>query len=114
MSSCLLLSGGLDSVALCYLERPALALTIDYGQLAAEAEINAAEAVCQSTSIRHHVLRADCACRSRCHERKSNRAHTFVTITRMVAIPKSVVSYICGLGVHSVATNGNYYWNGSI
>jgi len=43
----MLLSGGLDSAAVAALERPARALFIDYGQLPAEAEREAARAVAQ-------------------------------------------------------------------
>lgn len=61
MSEAILLSGGVDSVALAYWRRPAVAFTIDYGQLAAEAEIAASEAVARSLAIRHEVLRVDCS-----------------------------------------------------
>lgn len=37
----ILLSGGMDSMALAYLERPDIAFTINYGQRCAEAEIKA-------------------------------------------------------------------------
>ena len=38
MNTALLLSGGMDSIALAYWKRPDIALTIDYGQAAADAE----------------------------------------------------------------------------
>ncbi|HWX23328.1 MAG TPA: 7-cyano-7-deazaguanine synthase [Candidatus Binatia bacterium] len=60
MSLGLLLSGGMDSVALAYWKRPAFAYTVDYGQLAADGEIRAAAAVCEQLAITHRVLRADC------------------------------------------------------
>ena len=60
MSVGLLLSGGMDSVALAYWKRPAFAYTVDYGQLAAEGEIRAAAAVCGELSIKHRIVRADC------------------------------------------------------
>lgn len=56
----LLLSGGLDSTALAWKERPEIALTIDYGQLPVNGEIRASRAVCQALDIRHEVLRVDC------------------------------------------------------
>jgi len=56
----LLLSGGLDSTALAWQERPEIALTIDYGQLPVSGEIRAARAVCQALSLRHEILRVDC------------------------------------------------------
>ena len=60
MRVALLLSGGMDSVALAYWKRPEFAYTIDYGQLAAEGEIRAAAAVCEALGIHHRILFADC------------------------------------------------------
>lgn len=57
----ILLSGGLDSIALAYWQRPRVAVTIDYGQRPAKAELIAAAAVCEALDIRHEVLRVDCA-----------------------------------------------------
>lgn len=57
----LLLSGGMDSIALAYWKRPDLAFTIDYGQAPAPAEIAAARQVCDELEIDHHVIRADCS-----------------------------------------------------
>jgi 7-cyano-7-deazaguanine synthase len=56
----LLLSGGQDSTALAWRERPDLALTIDYGQLPALGEIRASRAVSRALGLRHEVLRVDC------------------------------------------------------
>lgn len=42
MTTALLLSGGMDSVSIAWWLRPDVALTIDYGQKPAEAEIDAA------------------------------------------------------------------------
>jgi 7-cyano-7-deazaguanine synthase len=56
----LLLSGGMDSICLAYWKRPDVAFTINYGQLSADGEIQAASAVCQSLSIRHEVISIDC------------------------------------------------------
>jgi 7-cyano-7-deazaguanine synthase len=56
----LLLSGGMDSVALAWGLRPDLAITIDYGQIAANAEIQAAAVVCAAIGLRHRVIRVDC------------------------------------------------------
>src|ERR1044071_7215477 len=61
MSTGLLLSGGMDSTALAYWKRPQVAYSIDYGQLPAEGEIRAAEAVCAALSVRHRVVKADCS-----------------------------------------------------
>ena len=56
-----LLSGGIDSTALCYVCRPDLAVTVDYGQIVAKSEIAAARNVCLELEIRHLVIRCDCA-----------------------------------------------------
>ncbi len=55
----LLLSGGMDSIAIAYMVRPKFALTIDYGQRAAGAELRAAEAVSAELGISHHTLSPD-------------------------------------------------------
>jgi 7-cyano-7-deazaguanine synthase len=59
MSTALLLSGGMDSVAIAYWKRPEFAVTVDYGQLAAPAEVRAAGAVCGMLGITHRIVRAD-------------------------------------------------------
>ena len=50
----------MDSIALAYLKRPKYAFTLDYGQKAALAEINAARQVSKELSIDHHIIRVDC------------------------------------------------------
>ena len=57
----LLLSGGMDSIAIAWWKRPQVAFTVDYGQRAANAEIAAASTVCEALGIRHEVVRADCS-----------------------------------------------------
>lgn len=52
----LLLSGGLESTALCYLCRPELCITIDYGQPSFDGEQRAAGFFCRSLSIEHQVI----------------------------------------------------------
>lgn len=59
MKTALLLSGGMDSIAVAYWRHPAIALTIDYGQRPAPAEVRAATAVAKALDIEHHVLRID-------------------------------------------------------
>jgi len=59
MKTCLLLSGGMDSIALAYWKRPDLAITIDYGQLAASAEIDASKAITKRLGIEHIILELD-------------------------------------------------------
>lgn len=60
MKSALLLSGGMDSIAIACWKRPELAFTVDYGQLSADGEIQAAAAVCSSLNIPHEVITVDC------------------------------------------------------
>lgn len=60
MKSALLLSGGMDSVSIAWWKRPQFAITIDYGQKAAEAEKNASTAVCRQLNIEHHIVTVDC------------------------------------------------------
>jgi 7-cyano-7-deazaguanine synthase len=59
MKTALLLSGGMDSIALAWWKRPGVAFTVDYGQLAAAAEIEASAAVCRALGVPHQVLRFD-------------------------------------------------------
>jgi len=61
MSAGLLLSGGMDSVALAYWKRPAFAYTVNYGQASFEGELRASLAVSASLGITHHVVVADCS-----------------------------------------------------
>jgi len=51
----------MDSIALLWLERPALAITIDYGQRAAQSEMQASRAVCAEIGIEHVGVSADCS-----------------------------------------------------
>jgi 7-cyano-7-deazaguanine synthase len=60
MSVGILLSGGMDSTALTYWKKPDVALTIDYGQVCAEAEIQAATQICKELTIEHEIISADC------------------------------------------------------
>lgn len=60
MKTALLLSGGMDSVSLAWWKRPDLAITLNYGQLAAAAEIAASRAVCDHLNIQHEVIEVDC------------------------------------------------------
>lgn len=57
----LLLSGGMDSISIAWWKRPRYAITIDYGQKPAEAEIAAAKAICTRLDIRHEIVRVDCS-----------------------------------------------------
>jgi 7-cyano-7-deazaguanine synthase len=60
MRAGLLLSGGMDSIAVAYWKRPDVAITIDYGQVPAQAEIRAARAVCEELRIPHEEIHVDC------------------------------------------------------
>lgn len=59
MKRALLLSGGMDSIALAWWLRPEFAITIDYGQRPAKAEIEASAQVSKSLGIPHRVVRVD-------------------------------------------------------
>lgn len=60
MKTALLLSGGMDSLSLAWWKRPDIAITLDYGQLAAAAEIAASTAICKRLDIEHHIVSIDC------------------------------------------------------
>ena len=60
MNKAILLSGGIDSIALAYWKRPALAITVDYGQLAAAGEHRAATQVSRKLGLQHEVISVDC------------------------------------------------------
>ncbi len=55
MSSVLLLSGGMDSIAVAHWLRPEFAVTVDYGQRSAEGEIRAASAVAGELGLTHFI-----------------------------------------------------------
>jgi Queuosine biosynthesis protein QueC len=57
----LLLSGGMDSISIAWWKRPDIAITIDYGQRAGLAEVEAAVAVCLEVGIKHEIVRVDCS-----------------------------------------------------
>lgn len=59
MTEALLLSGGMDSIAIAWWRRPAIGITIDYGQGPAPGEIRAAAAVADQLGMQHVVIRSD-------------------------------------------------------
>lgn len=61
LKTALLLSGGMDSLAIAWWKRPQLAITIDYGQKAAEAEKLASKTICGQLGIEHSIIRVDCS-----------------------------------------------------
>lgn len=60
MRTALLLSGGMDSICIAWWKRPDVAITIDYGQLAAKAELQASRTICNVLKIEHHIISIDC------------------------------------------------------
>lgn len=84
MKTALLLSGGMDSIAIAWWKRPDIALTLDYGQQAANAEIKAATATCEALGIEHHIIRIDC--RSLIRGYGWYRYGSECTIERLVAV----------------------------
>lgn len=60
MKTGLLLSGGMDSLSIAWWKRPDIAFTLDYGQLAAEAEIAASQTICRRLNINHEIIQVDC------------------------------------------------------
>jgi len=50
----------MDSLSLAWWKRPDIAFTIDYGQLAADAEISASIAICKKLGIAHNIIHIDC------------------------------------------------------
>jgi len=61
MKTAILLSGGIDSVALVFWKRPEVAYTVDYGQLSVLGEIRAARQVCKLLKLHHEIIEVDCA-----------------------------------------------------
>jgi 7-cyano-7-deazaguanine synthase len=59
VKAALLLSGGIDSAAVGFWKRPSCAITIDYGQAPAEAEIRAASIIANELRIPHEIIRID-------------------------------------------------------
>ncbi|MBQ1500345.1 MAG: 7-cyano-7-deazaguanine synthase [Sphingomonas sp.] len=56
-----LLSGGMDSIALTFWQKPDFVITIDYGQRAASTELEVAAQVAHSLGIQHEVIHVDCS-----------------------------------------------------
>ena len=56
-----LLSGGVDSIALTFWQQPDCAITIDYGQRSASTELEVAAQVAGSLGIDHEVIHVDCS-----------------------------------------------------
>jgi len=64
MDACMkavLLSGGIDSIALAHWKRPDIAITIDYGQKAARTEIAVASTISSELNMAHETIQIDCS-----------------------------------------------------
>ena len=59
--SAILLSGGMDSIALAYWKRPEIAITINYGQKPFLSEVNSSKEVAKALGMEHIVLNIDCS-----------------------------------------------------
>jgi 7-cyano-7-deazaguanine synthase len=57
MATAILLSGGIDSVALAFWKRPDYAITVDYGQASAETELRISQRVAAEFRIVHQFVR---------------------------------------------------------
>ena len=57
----ILLSGGMDSIALAYWKRPAVAITINYGQKPAHAEVLSSKEVAKTLGMEHIIIDIDCS-----------------------------------------------------
>ncbi|GHC88084.1 7-cyano-7-deazaguanine synthase [Pseudorhodoferax aquiterrae] len=117
MRELLLLSGGVDSAALAAWRRPALALTIDYGQRAASAEIHASQQICAALTVPHEALTASvkhlgsgvmAGQRSSPHSENEEfwpfRNQYLITLAAMVAIQRGLDAVVIG----TVATDGRH------
>jgi 7-cyano-7-deazaguanine synthase len=105
----LLLSGGMDSAALAFWKRPALAITIDYGQASARGEIRAATQIATELNIAHEIIQLDCSALgsgdlagkpaiagSPAPEWWPYRNQFLVTVAAMKAIPLGITSLLVG------------------
>lgn len=61
MRTALLLSGGMDLLSIAWWKRPEVAITLDYGQKAAGAEVDVSCRICAQLGIEHHIVRVDCS-----------------------------------------------------
>ncbi len=125
MSVGILLSGGMDSIALSYWKRPQHAYTVNYGQAPFEGELRAAEAVASALGMVHHIVAADCrALGSGDMAGRPKSAHApvsewwpfrnqlIVTLAAMRAIEDGVTELLVGSvgtdGTHADGTPGFY------
>ena len=57
----ILMSGGMDSISVAWWRRPDVAIFVDYGQRAAQAEFDAGAAACAAMGLQHEAIRVDCS-----------------------------------------------------
>ena len=113
----ILLSGGMDSIALAYWQRPAVAFTVAYGQAAAIAEISAAGQVASLLDMRHEIITVDCSSLGSGHMAGTNaldlapapewwpfRNQLLLTLAGMRAVAIGVTELMVG----SVASDGSH------
>ncbi len=117
MAEVLLLSGGIDSIAIAAWRHPSHCLTLDYGQRPALGEIAAASEVCKALGLKHNILRVSIdtlGCGSLAGEPPSKvsknpefwpfRNQFLVTIGAMFAIKNGLSSVVIG----TVATDNRH------
>jgi 7-cyano-7-deazaguanine synthase len=61
VNQAVLLSGGIDSTAVAFWKKPAIAFTIDYGQASTAGEERAAIQIAKELQLHHEILRVNCA-----------------------------------------------------
>lgn len=117
MTAAVLLSGGVDSIALTYWRRPGIVFTVNYGQRAARAEIAAARQVASELDVRHEIIEVNCSALgsgdmaggpqnalSPVPEWWPYRNQLLVTLTAMRGLALGVTSLMLG----SVASDGSH------
>jgi len=60
MKRAILLSGGIDSIALSFWKRPEIAITVDYGQVCALAESETSAYIADQLGIEHFLVKVNC------------------------------------------------------
>lgn len=113
----LLLSGGMDSIAIAYWKKPEIAITIDYGQKAANAEIYAASQVAKQLNIEHYIISVDYS-KLGCGDMNGTSALSISPMTEWwpyrnqmlitIACMKGVQLGITKLMIGSVKTDGSH------
>lgn len=61
MKKALLLSGGIDSNSIAWVERPEITITVNYGQKSAKTEISSAKEISRLINADHHIIEVDCS-----------------------------------------------------